>query len=197
MFRLGLLNCSAKKLPVPAPAWLLYSRSPRFSQQFQSLTKRCERVLILSGKYGAIEPAKSLTPYDQKLVITRGWLMRTAGQINALEPESILSYLSGDYRQVLPLVRFPVTEVLGCTFKKSQAIGPQGKLQKGDWTVCWPMEWLLVLVASRPTGIDLGEVEQAICERYDHPGTRRCQIDRVIKCPLHVVEGDLVRNKYV
>ena len=199
---LGLLNCSSKKLPVRSPAWLMYSRSPRFSQQYQSLLKKASKVRILSAKHGLLNPTDVLDPYDFQLSELTGgamarWIKKVREAILIENPDRILSYLSSGYRVACNSLGVPLEEVNGGVFQKSAKIGSNGKMRRGNWIVCWPIEWLLVLIASNPRGISLSKVEGEICARYSDSGTRRCQIDRVKKCPLHIVENGVIRNRYL
>lgn len=142
---LGLLTCSQKKLPTPAPAWLMYSASPRFSQQYQYLTRErsCGEVRIISAKYGLIKTDQVIEPYDQKMgALTEQEVHLIMNQIEEIEYDKILSLLSGAYKLVLEGIKGEVEVISGDIFTKAKALGRQGKLRRGK-SFDWPINWIL------------------------------------------------------
>lgn len=197
--KLGLLSCSKLKLPVPAPAWLMYSRSPMFSQQYQSLTSLCDEVKIVSALHSLVGTDNVLLPYDYSIKEMtdqqhRRWIRAIAGEVNAIGPESVTSYLSSGYAQIHRLIEAPISSVKGNFFKKSATIGSQGKLRRGEVLYSWPMEWLLIAVAERQR--TLKELKNMLEDRYTSSATIQAQMYRIQKCPLHIVENGKVRNIY-
>jgi hypothetical protein len=200
---LGLLNCSSRKLPVPAPAWLLYSASPRFSQQYQYLTRRCEVVRIVSAKYGLVAPETPLRPYDLTVgsmpgpVRTR-WEVQVRSAALALCPESVLSLLADDYRGCLSGLGLPVEHLAaGGVYQTAKTLGRVGKQKRGDILVCWPVGWVLSLVAESRDGVTLEEVEQRLRRAGYAERTVGAQLFRTVRCPLHRISDGRVRNIYV
>jgi hypothetical protein len=64
--RLVLIGCSKVKLPQAAPARLLY-RGDLFQKSRAWAEMRGARWLVLSAKYGVVEPDTVLEPYDETL----------------------------------------------------------------------------------------------------------------------------------
>lgn len=191
---LGLLTCSRKKLPVPAPAWLLYSASPRFSQQYQSLSTKCDKILILSAKYGPLNLEDVIEPYDKVLLTpTKAWIDRYRKAIEQVGSTSIISYLHGPYLSGVP-GDAKVEQLTGDSFERSSKVGVQGKIKRGKQLVCWPMEWILKeVMKSRPT---LAELRQALIVKGYAEKTIQAQLYRTRGCPLHQLIGGRIENKY-
>lgn len=63
---LVLVSCVKSKLPHPAPARLLYT-SPWFTKVRDLVERQGARWLVLSSKYGLVEPDLEIAPYDYTL----------------------------------------------------------------------------------------------------------------------------------
>lgn len=65
----GLVSCSRRKTETdrPIPARELYSASPDFQRWLRWSEKHCDKTLIVSGKYGLVEPAQYLPNYNVDL----------------------------------------------------------------------------------------------------------------------------------
>jgi len=82
---IGLLSCSAQKLPRAAPAARLYS-STLFQMSLRYLLRTCSRVYVLSAKHGLVNLDDVLEPYDLQLtklslVEQRRWGMRVVSEL--------------------------------------------------------------------------------------------------------------------
>ncbi|MBP2275417.1 MULTISPECIES: DUF6884 domain-containing protein [Sphingomonas] len=66
MHRIGLVMCSRLKRPTRFAAGDLYTSS-RFLRDRAAVEATCDDWLILSGKYGLIDPDRSIKPYDVNL----------------------------------------------------------------------------------------------------------------------------------
>src|SRR5262245_38398533 len=192
--RLGLVGCSQLKLPVPAPAWLLYSASTRFSQAFQVARAECAQVLILSAKHGLVPAARVLGPYnlalkDLSAVQRHAWSQRVCTQL-AQSRATLVSYCSAQYEQLLtPLaLEHPYR---GGLFARATAMGQHGSLRQIDW----PMAWLLCFLQEHP-GIAWGAVRQEIRHRGYVPVTIDCQCQRIQRCPLYQIQGGRIYPRY-
>src|SRR6266545_470260 len=66
MSDIGLVGCSQRKLPHPAPARELYNSALfQFASRYCAAT--CDLWFVLSAQHGLVEPAEILAPYDQSL----------------------------------------------------------------------------------------------------------------------------------
>ena len=159
---------------------------------------KCDRVLILSAKWGPVEPPQVLAPYDK--VITEltahelaEWTAKCRQYILSLSPDSVLSYLSSNYDQGL-LAGLQVDRLSGGMYERAAAVGPQGKMKRGKQTVCWPINWILTLVAEkRPT---LATLTMMLREKGYAEPTVQAQLFRAKICPLHRIVDGWLENIY-
>lgn len=79
-WKLGLIGCSATKLDRPAPARELYT-GDLFRSALRLAEARCERVLVLSAKHGAVSLDTVLRPYDEQLPTKRADLTQLAVRV--------------------------------------------------------------------------------------------------------------------
>ena len=195
---IGLLSCSSLKLMVPAPAKWLYSRSPRFAQQFMFLKEKCSEVFIVSAQHGILREDQVVFPYDRKLsemdarsrVALARWINEE--QLINLRHETFLSLLPKLYRTKLLSPQLKVVDATtGGMMDTAKAIGKQPPIDPKDW----PIQWVLEAVG-KPGGILRGELQRQLEARAYHPTTVKCQLQRAESCPLHTVSGDLIFNKY-
>lgn len=91
--RVGILACSKSKLPHPAPARDLYT-GQIFRWSAEVLRRRgCDRLVILSARYGAIPEGRVVAPYDLALATLRrgereAWARRAGLGLRDLVPPS-------------------------------------------------------------------------------------------------------------
>jgi hypothetical protein len=64
--RVALVGCGRQKQVIPAPAAELYT-SRHFKTSLEWANRFCDRTLILSSKYGLIEPSRVIAPYNVTL----------------------------------------------------------------------------------------------------------------------------------
>jgi hypothetical protein len=183
-----LLTCSDKKLNVPAPAFMLYGSSPRFSLFYQHAVS-LGTIYILSGLHGLVSFDTILKPYDHLLNLKEQptWLKENAKKINALQPEKIISFLSGDYKNVIPLVTCTnvVNMLSGSMFMDAKLLGPIGRLK----TQAWPTQKIIKFVYDN-SPVKINEVIVFIRSNWKNEHTRKRQLMRTIKCPLFMIQSD-------
>lgn len=63
---IGLVACCSKKLNIESLAKDLYI-SPLFIYSMKYLDKRCDKIFILSAKYGLLDLNKRINPYNETL----------------------------------------------------------------------------------------------------------------------------------
>ena len=181
---IGVVSCSSVELKVPAPAYLLYSASPRFSLFYQHAVRNCAKVFILSAKYGFISPDDIIEPYDQKIV--EGDSFPIIPEVE--EAKKILFYGSGLYLSILSQASPPIQEMTrGGLFEAAKGIGRQGRLKAQDW----PMSFILEGVYKGEITTLLGLRQLLVARKYQQP-TIEAQEYRVRHCPLlRVVNGGI------
>ncbi|MBU6280373.1 MAG: hypothetical protein KGN78_14125 [Actinomycetales bacterium] len=182
---LGIVACSAKKMPTPCPAWLLYSASPSFSQAYLAAQADCDRVMILSGRHGLIHPDTVIAPYDQRIDPSRpGLAEEIAMTVSSARASEVVSYCPGDYRIALRLVPHR-NAASGGIFEKAKALGKRGSV-KGS---VFPMRESLLWLFSH-SGATLSEFRQFCLQTWQNTSTRQCQYNRLIKSPFaRVLDG--------
>lgn len=189
---LGIVGCSRKKLPVPAPAWLLYSASPQFSLCFQLATKECSEAMVMSGKWGLVRPDRIIEPYDEML--TEDGFNRFSGTIcKAAEGRTVRVYAAGFYREsLLRLLPSAVDALPGSMFERAKQAGRLGRLKPHTW----PMQWILSWVwEQRNEGLEVKVLSQRLREKYGNSPTVEAQLERACKCMLHEVRGGRIWRK--
>lgn len=85
--RIGLVGCSSQKALVRCAARDMY-RSPLFRAARAYVEATCQRWYILSARYGLLDPAAVIDPYDQVLT-ARGaaaWGEAVGGQLEKAVP---------------------------------------------------------------------------------------------------------------
>jgi len=100
-----IAGCSQKKLPYKAPAIELNQ-----GQLFRSIRKLAIKnnfdMKILSGKYGLLDPATIIEPYNQKIRSKKDILdisLKISDKINQVikDYDKIIVIMGSDYRKVL------------------------------------------------------------------------------------------------
>ena len=195
---IGIVSCSKKKLPVPAPAFLLYSASPRFAQAYIAAKQECSRVLILSAKYMLVEPHSILKPYELVLSELREeerdeWhnqvLQQLRDTLDSATP--IRLYVSEQYSKVFEGRTNVTRPYPSGFFTQATAIGKRGSIKQIDW----PMWWLLERI--QVEGIaEFEQVKKWCAEKGYMPATQDAQAHRVLNCPLYSRSGKMVKVQY-
>lgn len=102
---LALIPCTARKNPMGLTARTLYSGAG-FSLMMRHAQQRCTKILIMSAKYGLLEPDAAVSYYDaflpeltadqlSKLIELLRW------QALGIEEPFVLSYLPRSYHLTL------------------------------------------------------------------------------------------------
>lgn len=65
--RIALISCSSKKKPYKCAASEIYSESPRFRLTYELAKLTCDKVYILSARYGLLEESTIVEPYNETL----------------------------------------------------------------------------------------------------------------------------------
>jgi len=64
---LGLVSCTKSKRSYPCKAYEMYSPSNLFKKAYRYATRRYDKVVILSAKYGLLFPNDEIEPYELTL----------------------------------------------------------------------------------------------------------------------------------
>lgn len=107
MAHIGLISCVGKKRARTAEAKDLYD-SPLFAKSREFVEQRCDCWFILSAKYGLVEPAEVIEPYEETLNTKSRterdeWACRVwAALRQRLRPDDHVTILAGErYRESL------------------------------------------------------------------------------------------------
>lgn len=105
--RIGLIACTKAKLNRPAPARELYSASDLFRKAAAYCDAHLDGWFVLSAKYGLVEPARVLEPYDVTLKTMptserKRWGTHVAHQLRQLGDAVLEAHAGADY--VRPLL---------------------------------------------------------------------------------------------
>ena len=143
---LTIIGCSSRKLPVIAPAWLLYSASPRFSALFQYSKRIGDKILILSAKHGLIEPIKIIKPYNFTIAdMDAHHLLEIRKSIKSsldiLNIDLISSFLGSEYNKLLP-DKYEIKNFGGSIIDQMKNIGKTGSLKSFDWPFYWVLKFI-------------------------------------------------------
>jgi len=68
MKTLGVISCTKSKLDYPCDAYKMYSKSTLFRYLYSYCCLKYSRVIILSAKYGLLEPLTRIEPYEKTLL---------------------------------------------------------------------------------------------------------------------------------
>ncbi len=116
MAHIGLISCVSKKRPSAAEAKDLYD-SALFAKSRKFVEQRCDSWFILSAKYGLVEPADVIEPYEETLnTKSRRERVEWADRVwtvlrHRLRPDDHLTILAGErYRESL----VPLMTEYGC-----------------------------------------------------------------------------------
>ena len=176
---LAIVACSAKKMPTPCPAWLLYSASPVFCQHYQAAKTACDRVAILSGKYGLIEPTRVISPYDQLIDPDRpGLKEQVAEVVRQTGCEVVLSYCPSRYEAALALTSYR-RAVEGNYFQRARRLGQHGSVKGSVFPLRKGLVWL-----HANSGATLRDFQRFCQQAWQNPVTQRCQFDRLLRSPF-------------
>lgn len=104
---IGVVACSKTKAPEPRPAVELY-QGRTFKAAVEVLRARgCERFVILSACYGAVDGNRVIAPYEQTLIGAparerRAWAATARAQLVELVGDApLLAILPADYARAL------------------------------------------------------------------------------------------------
>ncbi len=107
MPHIGLISCVSKKRPRAAEAKDLYD-SALFAKSRKFIEQRCDSWLILSAKYGLVNPTDVIEPYEETLNTKsrrerNDWTDRVwAALRHRLRPNDCVTILAGErYRENL------------------------------------------------------------------------------------------------
>jgi hypothetical protein len=197
MTKIGLVACSKTKLSVPAPAYLLYSKSPKFTQCYLVAKRDCDKVFILSAKHGAVEPSKVLAPYNTYLAdMPPEYIEQWGAQVWATiaDPEATYySYLPSAYRQ--PLEQYTDFEftLTGTFFQTAKKLGKtKGNLLGCQGIMTWCLEYVYLNKV-----VSLAHLEDRFTERGYPRSTINAQLSRLPRHPLLICKGNFVRYRYL
>lgn len=189
---IALVGCSKAKLPVPAPAELLYSSSPFFSMAYQEARRRAGRVFIVSGKLGLLRPEEWAFPYDHALQARDATAWLEGIQTTLPSYSKLLIFAQGLYAKMLLTLPRAETPLHGDLFQNAKALGTGSRMK----SYFWPSNWLLQVVWSAgERGVSLAKIEELLAQNYTLNITRRLQADRVCKCCLHVLSDRRIYHK--
>lgn len=112
--RIALISCTSKKKTYKCRASELYSESPRFSLSYEYAKKNCDKVYILSAKYGLISEDEVIEPYNETLkdkstIERKEWsskVLRDLDNKHSLEKDEFLILAGKAYNQyLLPYIK--------------------------------------------------------------------------------------------
>ena len=91
--RIALISCSKAKKNYCCAAKELYSASNLFNLSYQYAKATCDKIYILSSKYGLVEENEILQPYEKVLpkyftVANKAWADEIFSKLSELEPEN-------------------------------------------------------------------------------------------------------------
>lgn len=189
--RIAIVTCTQKKLTRPAPAWLMYMPSPSFRTIAEYALSECDTYLILSAKYGLVSPQYPLDPYDLRAKDVKGpRVAEIAAQVaNACQGAEEVRYYGGnDYLKFLSQVEY-TRGLEGSLYTRLQGKPKASGPAAGSTLPI--VEVFADAFFSRDRQFQ--EVVDEINRKYDHPVTRRCQQDRLLKCGSFAVENGVIR----
>ena len=85
MNNLAIINCKSKKQDYSCSAEEMYSKSFQFRSQITFIKQYYKNYLILSSKYGLIEPSKIIEPYE--ISLSKGSRLKKTNQLKNNEIE--------------------------------------------------------------------------------------------------------------
>lgn len=65
--KIGLISCTKSKMAGKCRASDMYSKSALFRAGWQYLKKYCDKIYIMSAKYGLLEPEEIIESYNETL----------------------------------------------------------------------------------------------------------------------------------
>ena len=91
--RIALISCSKAKKNHCCAAKELYSASNLFSLSYQYAKATCDKIYILSSKYGLVEEDQILQPYEKVLpkyytAANKAWANEIYSKLSELEPQN-------------------------------------------------------------------------------------------------------------
>ena len=91
--RIALISCSKEKKDYCCSAKELYSASSLFRLSYQYAKATCDKIYILSSKYGLVEENQILQPYEKVLpkyytAANKAWANEIYSKLSELEPQN-------------------------------------------------------------------------------------------------------------
>lgn len=189
---LAFVPCSNKKITDwSVPAWLMYLPSPSFQKVYNDAKRKADRVFIISANYGLLDPNEIIAPYDAHM---KNADPAFVDQINKeilqlcnkfAKDKSVLSYCGKDYEKVLTGVNFE-RMLTGDMFSRFSNLEKSKPPKTGSTLPIIK----IVAWAYLNQGCSLLDLKNWINEQYEHPITRKCQYDRILKSGFFSVEND-------
>lgn len=195
----AVMPCSAKKLPTPAPARWLYSRSPLFSLNLRFASANAPQLLVLSGKYGLIGVDQVIEPYDFLLEPSPEFLKLVTTQIKTLRLNKLRGVVLGSkrYKDVLRQCLKGGTYVGdGLSFVQYSKVlvrEPLPELHPPRPT--WPFAWILELVWNEKKVAQMSLLKELRARSCDE-ATITAQMSRANSCPLFERRGSFLHYRY-
>lgn len=195
LYDVGIVGCGRLKLSVRSPAKWMYSRSPRFAQQYMWMKSRAREVYILSAKYGLIGEDVIIDPYNVLIGETdlEALLKRQVGVLQGVKWATLLPKA---YEELIEGAKGrSVLDGKGRgIFAVASGLGKQFRMDPKDW----PIAKVMKFVAFHHSGdwVPLQEIDKMLrTDRYcEH--TITCQLARAVTCPLHEFKRGKVKNLY-
>lgn len=133
MITWALISCAKKKAKVACEARFMYQPSPMFRGAMLVAGAAGQRPLILSAKYGLLQPDQLIEPYDETLIgksvkDREEWARQVLQELgrHILPGDSVVSYLGRLYGEFI----IPEIRQLGITVAEPLAGLGQGKRLK-------------------------------------------------------------------
>lgn len=200
MTRIGLVPCSKNKMSTPAPAYLLYSASSKFTQAYIAAKKQCNLVFILSAKYGVLSPKDVIAPYDLYLgsfseTQTKKWASACHDRLKEylITGNEWYSYLPKGYREPLESFIDFAWKLEGDHFAVSRELGKtKGNIKNTEGVMMWCLEYIF---NKRTATVE--EIRQEYIRRGYKLNTVNAQIGRLSTHPFLIKSGNLIRYKFL
>ena len=108
--KIALIGCTSKKKNYKCQAKVLYSESTLFCNAYKYALKTCDKVYILSAKYGLLKDSDEIEPYNitlnnQSSNFKKEWSNKVFTQFekefNLSEGLNIVCFAGNNYRKYL------------------------------------------------------------------------------------------------
>lgn len=110
--KIAILSCTKTKKNEPCKAIEMYSLSDYFTsmENYAKEVIECDRILILSARYGLLDPESIIEPYERSLYdYTQSeleeWALRVASDLPPLENAEVISLCGKRYmKEIKPYI---------------------------------------------------------------------------------------------